>query len=274
MDPRSLADALCCPWCGKEGLQWADADSEIRCTCGRRIPVRDSVIDLTDLAGSRSDPEISMTFSQAAMRWMPLVKVYNLIWRRLTFPFVTWIPFSVEQRIVLGYHALHPSYRLLDIACGPGTYTREFARLIGEGGMVVGVDASMEMLLQAARTAKAQAGRRAGPAAPWFIRAAATRLPFRPRTFDGVNCTGALHLFDTPDAVFERIHAVLKPGGVLSCMTLCRTASGPLEAISERLGIRLFDIADLKERLERKGLAVEEATVSRRMVLFRATART
>lgn len=270
MDPCSLADTLCCNQCGKEGLQWPDGESEIRCTCGHRIPVRDSVIDL---AGGRSDPEISMTFSQAAMRWTPLVKIYNLVWRRLTFPFVTWIPFSLEQKIVLGYHALHPSYRLLDIACGPGTYTREFARLIGRGGMVVGVDASMQMLLQAVRTAREQARGRAGAAATWFVRTAATHLPFRPGTFDGVNCTGALHLFDTPDVVFERIHTVLKPGGVLSCMTFCKTAFGLLDAISERLGIRLFDIGDLKERLERKGLVVEEATVSRRLVVFRATAR-
>ena len=35
---------------------------------------------------------------------------------------------------------------VLDVACGPGNFTREFARTVGGEGLVVGIDASRTML--------------------------------------------------------------------------------------------------------------------------------
>src|SRR5919108_629806 len=35
---------------------------------------------------------------------------------------------------------------VLDVACGPGNFTREFARTVGESGLAVGIDASRTML--------------------------------------------------------------------------------------------------------------------------------
>src|ERR687888_1621395 len=44
---------------------------------------------------------------------------------------------------------------VLDVACGPGNFSREFARIVGPEGLVVGIDASRTML------ARGEADRRA-----------------------------------------------------------------------------------------------------------------
>ena len=49
-------------------------------------------------------------------------------------------------RLLLG---LGRSDAVLDVACGPGNFSREFARAVGSDGLVVGVDASRTMLERA-----------------------------------------------------------------------------------------------------------------------------
>ena len=41
---------------------------------------------------------------------------------------------------------VHPGSRVLDFGCGPGFFTREFARRVGDNGMVIAVDLQEEML--------------------------------------------------------------------------------------------------------------------------------
>ncbi len=251
-----LAEMLRCTVCGAEGL--LVSQGVIRCRCGRLIPVRGFLIDMMDEEQCR----VTMTFGQAAMRWKPLVAVYNGLWRHMTFPFATWIPFSTEQEIILGYHGFCPQYRLLDIACGPGTYTRRYAEAIGSEGIVVGVDASGEMLEQAAQVAARKALH-----TMWLIKADASKIPFRDNMFDGVNCTGALHLFDHIDPVLERIHAVLKPQGVFTLMTFCKSRSSTVNKVAELLGIHLVDRVKLEESLCKAGLTIRDVRSSRRMLL-------
>src|ERR687891_2546914 len=46
-------------------------------------------------------------------------------------------------RLLLG---LGPGDVVLDVACGPGNFSREFAKAVGDDGLVVGIDASQTML--------------------------------------------------------------------------------------------------------------------------------
>jgi ubiquinone/menaquinone biosynthesis C-methylase UbiE len=39
-----------------------------------------------------------------------------------------------------------PGNRVLDFGCGPGFFTREFAKRVGDNGMVIAVDLQEEML--------------------------------------------------------------------------------------------------------------------------------
>ena len=46
-------------------------------------------------------------------------------------------------RLLLG---LGEGETVLDVACGPGNFSREFARAVGPDGLVIGIDASRTML--------------------------------------------------------------------------------------------------------------------------------
>src|SRR3954454_6588626 len=47
-----------------------------------------------------------------------------------------------EHEIALELLAIGPGDRVLDVACGPGNFTRSFARAAADGGLVIRLDAS------------------------------------------------------------------------------------------------------------------------------------
>ena len=83
-----------------------------------------------------------------------------------------------EHRIARLLLGLRPGDGVLDVACGPGNFTRDFARVARPRGLVVGIDASETMLARAVRDTPAdQAERRP-------TSAATPRAPFRDASFD------------------------------------------------------------------------------------------
>jgi SAM-dependent methyltransferase len=138
----------------------------------------------------------------------------------------------------------------LDLACGPGNFSREFARAVGREGLVVGVDASATMLARGVADTE-----RAGISNLALLRANATNLPFRDSTFDAACCFAALHLFADPFAALDEVRRVLGPGGRIAIMTSVRRqlAIRPLKPLIERTsGMRVFEpdeiVAALRER--------------------------
>lgn len=95
--------------------------------------------------------------------------------------------------------------RILDIGCGTGRLTSEIAGR-GRAFEVVGTDRSGTMLDEA----RSHFGSIAE-----FVRADATRLPFRDATFDAVFSTATFHWIPDHETLFAEIHRVLKPGGRL-----------------------------------------------------------
>ena len=95
-----------------------------------------------------------------------------------------------------------PGDVVLDVACGPGNFSREFARAVGDSGLVVGIDASRTMLDRGAADLE-----RSGLANLALIRGNAVELPFRDDSFDAVCCFAALHLFDDPMPALDQMPA-------------------------------------------------------------------
>jgi SAM-dependent methyltransferase len=140
---------------------------------------------------------------------------------------------------------------VLDLACGPGNFSREFARAVGRQGLVVGVDASATMLERGGRELRA-----AGQDNLVLFRAGATRLPFRNASFDACCCFAALHLFDDPFAALDEIRRALRPGGRIALMTSVRRelTLRPLKPLLERAsGMRLFEGEEIVAALEGRG---------------------
>jgi ubiquinone/menaquinone biosynthesis C-methylase UbiE len=157
-----------------------------------------------------------------------------------------------EHRIARLLLALTPGDGVLDIACGPGNFSREFAHAVGDTGLVVGIDASRPMLERAVRDAPA-----AGVDNLAFIHGDAVTLPFRDESFDAVCCFAAFHLFADPFKALDHMRRVLTPGGRIALFTTCHGRSAPLRAfeslMGSRSGMRMFDQDEIVNALERRG---------------------
>jgi SAM-dependent methyltransferase len=158
-----------------------------------------------------------------------------------------------ERRIARLLLGLVPGDGVLDVACGPGNFTRELARVVGPAGLAIGLDASPTMLARAV----AETDGAALPAAG-YVRGDAEHLPFRDASFDAVLCFAALYLIADPVAALREMHRVLAPGGRIAIMTSCRTQSAPLrllDGLAGRLGaIRMFERDEVTGILDGLGM--------------------
>lgn len=160
-------------------------------------------------------------------------------------------------RLLLGLSAGHT---VLDVACGPGNFTRSFGRAVGEGGLAVGIDASETMLERGVRDTE-----RDGPGNVVLVRGDATDLPFADGSFDGACCFAALHLFAEPFAALSDMARVLKPGGRIAIMTSVRrqVQLPPLKPVIERAsGMRVFEQEEVATALQARGFTDVHQRVS------------
>lgn len=234
-----------CPKCDRGKLTKVADDRDARCaSCDARWPLSDGVLDLApNIASHRS-------IAQAAMESEAIVRIYeSRFWRRsAVFALVTGIDFDHEMELIFREARAGQNAAVLDIACGPGIYTRAFARRLAEG-TVVGLDLSRPMLSTAVHLA-----REAHLSNVSFVRADAQHLPFDAERFDVVNCCGALHLFPDVGAALAEVRRVLAPGGRFTVAAV-RGRSGRLAETAYRAsGVRPFSVEGLRDRLGDAGL--------------------
>jgi ubiquinone/menaquinone biosynthesis C-methylase UbiE len=225
-------------------------------------PLRPGVADVADayldLVGE-GDP----TGTHPAQRLMvsrALPLIYQRFWRPLggrLLMGLTGPGTGEEHRIALEMLSIATGDVVLDVACGPGNFTRDFARAAGDG-LVVGIDASAPMLEVAVRDTQS-------PNVA-YIRGDARALPFRDAGFDAVCCFAALYLIEDPMRAVEEIVRVLAPGGRLALLTSCNRGLLPTpatNAVVRRLsGVRIFGRDELTRVLIDAGLVEVEQRVT------------
>jgi demethylmenaquinone methyltransferase/2-methoxy-6-polyprenyl-1,4-benzoquinol methylase len=118
------------------------------------------------------------------------------------------------RRFALRRAGLRPGMTLLDVATGTGLVGRAGARILGESGRVVGIDANAAMLREARRSGTSP-----------LVQGWAESLPFRSGRFDVVSIGYLLRYVDDPEAIFHECRRVLKPGGRLVALELSRPES-------------------------------------------------
>lgn len=104
---------------------------------------------------------------------------------------------------------LQKGMSLLDVGCGPASFTMGFARYVAPGG-VIGVDIS-EVDIEKAR---AEAGRQ-GIDNLEFRVADAYELPFEGESFDAVWSSSVFEYLSDKAGALAEMRRVLKPGGVI-----------------------------------------------------------
>jgi len=204
-----------------------------------------------DLIGGEL-PSTGATQDLMTTRFVPAI--YERYWRPGLARVVKGItgPGMAEEiriaRLMLGLGA---GDVVLDLACGPGNFTREFAHTVGDEGLVVGTDASRTMLDRGVSDLNA-----AGLGNVALIRADATELPFRDAVFDGACCFAALHLFADPLVALDEMRRVLAPGGRIALMTSVRRqlTLRPLKPLLEGTsGMRIFESDEIVDALGERG---------------------
>jgi SAM-dependent methyltransferase len=199
-----------------------------------------------------TEPE-STGAAQRLMLTRAVPLIYERWWRPAlgrAFKGVTGPPMAEEVRIARLLMSLQRGDRVLDLACGPGNFSREFARVVGPTGLVVGVDVSRTMLERGSGEL-----RRSGLENLALVRADASELPFADDAFDGACCFAALHLMAEPFRVLDELTRVLSPGGRIALMTSVRRqlTVRPLKPVLERAsGIRIFESQEIVEALQER----------------------
>ncbi len=147
----------------------------------------------------------------------------------------------------------------LDLSCGPGSFSRAMASA-SPGSWVVGLDIARSMIEVAAEKGR-------GYDNLVFVRGDAHELPIVDACMSGVNNSGALHIYDDPEAVFNEIWRVLKPDGLFVGSTFSPAKSVVGRTLSQVAGIRRFRPAELRAWLSRIGFAdYEELRLGRSFV--------
>jgi SAM-dependent methyltransferase len=156
-----------------------------------------------------------------------------------------------EKRIARLLMGLGPGDGVLDVACGPGNFTRDFAHAVGDTGLAVGLDGSRPMLERAVRET-----REAGIDNAAYVHGDATELPFKDASFDAVCCFAALNLFAEPFAALDEMRRVLSRGGRIALFTSARSDTGPVRlfetVLSAPAGIRMFEREEIVDALRRR----------------------
>lgn len=119
-----------------------------------------------------------------------------------------------KQALIKHYGQDLSQVRLLDIGCGGGVLTEEFAAL---GCRVAGIDISPRSI------AVAQAHAEQSGLSIDYRTGDAANLPFEDRSFEAVSCCDMLEHVTDWKRVLAEVNRVLKPGGLFFFDTINRT---------------------------------------------------
>lgn len=201
----------------------------LRCpVTGRVYPYRDGILYLLEATPDK-------TFTQQALDTPFTAWVYDrfreTITRALNSP-----DFAVEVAEAQRVLKVQSGDVLLDLACGQGNFTVEWAKRAGADGLIIGLDYSLAMLARAVYHVN-----RWGLDNVLLIHGDAHALPFADGVLRKINCSGGFHQFpDLPQALRE-IDRVSAPGAVLATSTFAEGADDPRAGFKRWLK-RAFDL--------------------------------
>lgn len=239
--------------------------------CGARFPIRRGILDF--VGGQKG----SVGLAQEVME-LPFYARWYEYFRPILTRLIT--PRSLREEYALSTRLLDlaSDSKLLDVGCGTGNFTRNFARHLrargsGDQTYVTGLDLSWPMLTEA----REHSFRDDLEQQIRYVRGDALNLPFRDNRFNRLHSAGALHLMSSIQTVLGEFRRVLEPESKLVIGTFL-LGDGTLRPLVKRLGgwftqIHWFGENELKERLRGQGFIVDEFSVAGDAVTLEAILR-
>ena len=207
-----------------------------------------------------------MNLARLSMNAPAVAAIYEKAWRPAIFYLATGRTTAADRRYAVSALRLGGAQRVLDLACGPGNFTRFLGEQLSGDGYAVGVDYSEPML---ARAIVDNTGPRVG-----YLRGDARRLPFADGSFDAIACFGALYLIPDPLAATREMVRVLAPGGRIAITTSqhADNLAGHASRVGGGLlGLRVFDQDTFPDLFASLGLAEIDQRVHRSFQYISAT---
>jgi ubiquinone/menaquinone biosynthesis C-methylase UbiE len=211
---------------------------------GRIFPYQGGVLDLLGEAQERTITQHALDTSLTAWAYD---RFRGWLTRVLQVPDLAWEVTHIQHRL-----EVQAGDTLLDLACGHGVFTVEWAKRVGGEGLVIGLDLSPAMLVRAAYHVQ-----RWGLDNVLLVRGDAHKLPFANGSLNKVNCSGGFHQFpDLPQALSE-IARVSAASAVLTASTF---AEGPDDSnaglkrwMKDRFDLHFVPLGWLGEQLQALG---------------------
>ena len=125
------------------------------------------------------------------------------------------------RRKALREAGLKAGMHVLDVACGPALVAQCAREIVGPSGSVIGLDPSLGMLREAQK----------GPCQD-LVRGIGEQLPFPDQSFDFLSMGYALRHVSDLKTAFSEYRRVLKPGGIVLVLDICRPRSALMLSLS------------------------------------------
>ncbi len=203
---ETVLELLQCPECRQGRLDFKKPEARLTCErCGKGYPVQHGILDLLR---EQDRPLLHKAFGKL------YTKTYDLFYARHTFRNLNQSRFDDEFVEYTRGVNLQPSEIVVDVGCGTGNYTFQFARKLNDG-IAIGVDLSIEML-----ELLTQHAQNLGVKNVVAIRANAASLPFKDGSLSKVFNGCLHHLFPNIQPSLEESRRCLAQDGVFFGKTI------------------------------------------------------
>jgi len=248
-----------CPVCRKPARPIAEV---LHCDqCGRDFPDIGGAPDFTIVQSPVRDTQGSLVRRAYAKFFDVIAPIYESpLWYQLTLNLSGARGNSIGSIAEFLQASLASvTGSVLDVACGPATYSRRIALPTRQ---VYGIDLSVGMLSQGLRYLKKDT-----LTDVHLARASVMQLPFEAAVFDGAICAGSVHLFRDPGAALVEIGRTMKNGAILAVQTFVPKSGKGRRTVKQRTGFHEFQPEELLKQLTDAGFG-EISTFLKGTVLF------